>query len=82
MALPAYASPMQKAWYYTFRIICGLVFFFLVFPIMVIIPLSFNAQDFFTFTPEMLAFKPEGFSLKHYDDFFNNQDWQHALKNS
>ena len=82
MALPVYASPMQKAWYYTFRIICGLVFFFLVFPIMVIIPLSFNAQDFFTFTPEMLAFKPEGFSLKHYDDFFNNQDWQHALKNS
>jgi len=82
MALPVYASPMQKTWYYTFRIICGLVFFFLVFPIMVIIPLSFNAQDFFTFTPEMLAFKPEGFSLKHYDDFFNNQDWQHALKNS
>ena len=82
MSLPVYASPIQKAWYYTFRIICGLVFFFLVFPIMVIIPLSFNAQDFFTFTPEMLAFKPEGFSLKHYDDFFNNQDWQHALKNS
>ena len=82
MALPIYASPMQKIWYYTFRIICGLVFFFLVFPIMVIIPLSFNAQDFFTFTPEMLAFKAEGFSFKHYDDFFTNQDWQHALKNS
>ena len=82
MALPIYASPMQKTWYYTFRVICGLVFFFLVFPIMVIIPLSFNAQDFFTFTPEMLAFKAEGFSFKHYDDFFTNQDWQHALKNS
>ena len=82
MALPIYASPMQKTWYYTFRVICGLVFFFLVFPIMVIIPLSFNAQDFFTFTPEMLAFKSEGYSFKHYDDFFTNQDWQHALKNS
>jgi len=82
MALPIYASPLQKTWYYAFRVICALVFFFLVFPIMVIIPLSFNAQDFFTFTPEMLALKAEGFSLKHYQDFFTNDDWQHALRNS
>ena len=82
MSLPIYASPAQKIWYYTFRVICALVFFFLVFPIMVIIPLSFNAQDFFTFTPEMLALKAEGFSLKHYQDFFTNDAWQHALRNS
>ena len=82
MSLPIYASPLQKTWYYTFRVICALVFFFLVFPIMVIIPLSFNAQDFFTFTPEMLALKAEGFSLKHYQDFFTNDAWQHALRNS
>jgi putative spermidine/putrescine transport system permease protein len=82
MALPIYASPMQKTWYYTYRVICGLIFFFLIFPILVIIPLSFNAQDFFTFTPEMLAFKAEGYSLKHYNDFFTNNDWQNALKNS
>tara|TARA_R110002096_G_scaffold2933_9_gene15005 strand:- start:2456 stop:3307 length:852 start_codon:yes stop_codon:yes gene_type:complete len=82
MALPIYASPLQKTWYYSFRVICGLIFFFLIFPIMVIIPLSFNAQDFFTFTPEMLALKAEGFSLKHYQDFFTNQDWQNALRNS
>ena len=82
MSLPIYASPVQKIWYYTFRVICALVFFFLVFPIMVIIPLSFNAQDFFTFTPEMLALNAEGFSLKHYQDFFTNDAWQHALRNS
>jgi putative spermidine/putrescine transport system permease protein len=82
MGLPIYASPAQKAWYYTFRILCGMIFFFLIFPILVIIPLSFNAQDFFTFTPEMLAFKAEGYSLKHYEDFFTNSDWQNALKNS
>ncbi len=82
MGLPIYASPAQKAWYYTFRILCGMIFFFLIFPILVIIPLSFNAQDFFTFTPEMLAFKAEGYSLKHYEDFFTNNDWQNALKNS
>ncbi len=80
--LPPYASTGQKVWYYSFRVICGLIFFFLIAPIVVIIPLSFNAQDFFTFTPEMLALKPEGYSLKHYEDFFTNANWQQALWNS
>ena len=65
-ALPPYATTGQRVWYYSFRVICGLIFFFLIAPIVVIIPLSFNAQDFFTFTPEMLRLDPEGFSLKHY----------------
>ncbi len=82
MALPIYASPLQRVWHYGFRILCGLIFFFLMFPIAVIIPLSFNAQDYFTFTPEMLALDPEGYSLKHYVDFFTNPDWQHAMWNS
>jgi putative spermidine/putrescine transport system permease protein len=72
----------QRVWYYTFRVIVGLLFFFLIFPIMVIVPLSFNAQDFFTFTPEMLSFSAEGYSLKHYGDFFTNSDWQRSLRNS
>ena len=81
-ALPPYASAGQRTWYYTFRIICGLIFFFLIFPILVIIPLSFNAQNFFTFTPEMLSLNPDGYSLKHYEDFFTNSDWQTAMWNS
>ncbi len=80
--LPPYASTGQRAWYYSFRVICGLIFFFLIAPIMVVIPLSFNAQDFFTFTPEMLRLDPEGYSLKHYRDFFTSPDWQQALWNS
>jgi putative spermidine/putrescine transport system permease protein len=72
----------QRIWYYSFRLICGLLFFFLIFPIIVIIPLSFNAQDFFTFTPEMLSLSPEGYSLKHYEDFVSKSDWQNALRNS
>ncbi len=72
----------QRVWYYTFRVICGLLFFFLIFPIMVIVPLSFNAEDFFTFTPEMLSLSAEGFSLKHYKHFFSNSDWQSSLRNS
>ena len=81
-ALPAYSSKAQIGWYYGFRFICALIFFFLIFPIMVIIPLSFNAQDFFTFTPEMLRLDSAGYSLKHYDDFFTSDAWQSSLRNS
>lgn len=82
MGLPPYATLGQRIWYYSFRVICGLIFFFLVAPIVVVMPLSFNAQDFFTFTPEILRLDPEGYSLKHYRDFFTNPQWQLALKNS
>jgi len=82
MALPPYASTPQKVWYWTFRGICVAILFFLIMPILVIIPLSFNAQDFFTFTPGMLRLDPEAYSLKHYQDFFSSSDWQQALRNS
>ncbi len=82
MSLPVYASPGQRLWHYAFRVICGLIFFFLIAPIIIIIPLSFNAQDFFTFTPEMLRLDPAGYSLEHYRDFFTNPDWQGPLWNS
>jgi len=82
MALPVYTSRLFRAWDIIFKCICTFVFFFLIAPIIVIIPLSFNAQDFFTFTPEMLNFQSEGYSLKHYNDFFTNVDWQTALTNS
>lgn len=82
MAIQPYDSPLEKIWHYAFLVICGLIFFFLIFPILVIIPLSFNAENFFTFTPKMLALDPEGYSFKHYQDFFHNPDWQQALRNS
>jgi len=82
MGLPPYATLGQRIWYYGFRVICGLIFFFLIAPIVVVMPLSFNAQDFFTFTPEMLRLDPAGYSLKHYQDFFTNPQWQLAMKNS
>jgi putative spermidine/putrescine transport system permease protein len=80
--LQPYASPVERIWYYMFRVICGMVLFFLVFPLVVIIPLSFNAVPFFTFTPEMLAFDPAGYSTKWYEDFFSNPNWHGAVKNS
>ncbi len=80
--LPSYLTPDQVLWHFTFRIIVSLVLIFLILPIIVVMPLSFNAQDFFTFTPEMLRLDPAGYSLKHYVDFFTNPDWQQALRNS
>ena len=77
-----YLTPGQVLWHYAFRVICGLIFFFLIAPIVVVMPLSFNAQDFFTFTPEMLRFDPDGYSLKHYRDFFTNYEWQRSFQNS
>ncbi len=80
--LPTYLTSNQVLWHYGFRVICGAIFVFLITPILVVMPLSFNAQDFFTFTPEMLRFDPEGYSLKHYRDFFTNNEWQRSFKNS
>ena len=80
--LVPYLTPGQVLWHYTFRVICGAILVFLITPIIVVMPLSFNAQDFFTFTPEMLRFDPAGYSLKHYEDFFTNSDWQNAVANS
>lgn len=82
MALPAYAGIGERSWFYTYRVICGLIFFFLIAPIIVIIPLSFNSVPFFTFTQEMLSFDPAGYSLKWYEDFFTNRNWQGAVQNS
>lgn len=80
--LPVYTTAPQRIWHYGLRVFCGLVFFFLIAPILVVVPLSFNAQNYFTFTPEMLSLDPAGYSFKHYTDFFTNADWQLALKNS
>jgi putative spermidine/putrescine transport system permease protein len=67
MALPTYASPLERVWYYTYLVICGLVFLFLIAPILIVIPLSFNAEPYFTFTEKMVTLDPEGYSLRWYD---------------
>ena len=67
MALPTYASPLEKAWHYCYRVICALIFVFLMAPILIVIPLSFNVEPYFTFTEKMLSFDPTGYSLRWYD---------------
>ncbi|WP_275097221.1 ABC transporter permease [Sedimenticola hydrogenitrophicus] len=82
MALPIYATPFQRAWHYTFRFICGLVLLFLMAPILVIVPLSFNAEPYFSFTQGMLSLDSAAYSLRWYEDFFSNKMWLLAVKNS
>ena len=82
MALPTYASPIERVWHYAFHIICGLIFLFLITPILVIIPLSFNVEPYFTFTSGMLALDPEAYSLRWYRDFLENPQWIHSIQNS
>jgi putative spermidine/putrescine transport system permease protein len=75
VALPPYASRTERAWHYAYRLGCALVFVFLVAPILVIVPLSFNAGAFFTY-PLV------GVSLRWYREFVFGVQWQRAVENS
>ena len=66
MALPAYATTRQRVGYYSFLTYCGLVFFFLIAPIFIVLPLSFSASPFFEFTREFMHFEPEAWSFRWY----------------
>jgi putative spermidine/putrescine transport system permease protein len=82
MALPSYAGPLETTWYYAFRVICGMIFFFLIAPILVFIPLSFNAEPYFTYTRGMLTFDPAAYSLRWYNEFFSSTSWLTSVRNS
>ena len=66
MALPAYTTTGQRIGYYSFLTYCGLVFFFLIAPIFIILPLSFSSSPFFEFTREFMNFESEAWSLRWY----------------
>lgn len=72
MALPPYASTGERIWHYTFRFICGLIFFFLMAPIVIVVPLSFNVEPYFSFTEGMLSFDSEAYSTRWYADVLRN----------
>ena len=61
---------------------CALVLVFLVAPILVIVPLSFNAEPYFTFTEGMLRLDPEAYSLRWYREIAQNEVWTRSLVNS
>ena len=65
----------ERAAWLASRIFAALVFFFLVAPIFVVLPLSFTAG-------QLLVFPLPGLSLQWYEDFFTNPLWTGALANS
>lgn len=67
MALPSHASTLERIWHYAYIAICCLIFLFLIAPILVVIPLSFNIEPYFTFTEKMLKLDPTGYSTRWYD---------------
>lgn len=73
--LQPYASPVERAWYFGMRGLVGLILAFLFLPILVIVPLSFNADSF-------LMYPMSGFSLRWYEEFATSPAWRQALMNS
>tara|TARA_B100000700_G_scaffold310492_1_gene391130 strand:- start:4 stop:900 length:897 start_codon:yes stop_codon:yes gene_type:complete len=74
MALPTYATPVQRTYYYAYLFFCGVVFFFLVAPLIAIVPISFSKSPFMIFTEGMLAWppEPEAWSLRWYKNMVGN----------
>jgi putative spermidine/putrescine transport system permease protein len=58
-----------------FYVFCALVFGYLVLPSVIVIPLSFNSEPF-------LIFPIKAFSLRWYDEFFENIKWLPAIYHS
>ena len=84
MALPKYTEPHYRIWHYVYLTICAAVFFFLVAPLFVIFPLSFNAEEFLVFSDGMKRLDPDAFSLRWYQDMIygTKNPWGLAAKNS
>lgn len=73
--LAPFASPAERIWHYSLRGFCALVLLFLMLPVLVIAPLSFNADSF-------LLYPMSGFSLRWYDEIISSPTWRQAFVNS
>ena len=70
--LPPYATTGERVWKFAYLTICTLIFIFLITPILVIIPLSFNVEPYFSFTEGMLSFDSDAYSGRWYLDILTN----------
>ncbi len=82
MSLPKYLTLSQIIGLRSFHGVAWLTLAFLMLPILIIIPLSFNAEPYFTFTEGMLAFEADAYSLEWYREIINDEKWILAIKNS
>ena len=80
--LPAYYTFWHYLGHYGLKIAAIVVLMFLMLPILVIIPLSFNTEPYFSFTDGMLAFDPEAYSTRWYVEIFTDLKWTLSIQNS
>lgn len=88
-SLPPYTTPLARLWRYLYLGFCIVIFVFLVAPILIVIPLSFNAESFFTFSEGMLRLDPDAYSLKWYRELLQSphrpdetSEWMVAARNT
>jgi putative spermidine/putrescine transport system permease protein len=81
-SFPLYFTIWHKLGVYAIRLAAAAVLTFLILPIVVVIPLSFNSEPFFSFTKGMLAFQAEAYSLRWYAGILEDPNWILAIKNS
>jgi putative spermidine/putrescine transport system permease protein len=75
MRPPAYATSRQRLAYWAFISFCGLVFLFLIAPLLAIVPLSFNSGGY-------LFYPMEGLSLRWYEEFLGSGPWRLSIRNT
>nr|AAO34628.1 unknown [Dickeya chrysanthemi] len=68
-------SQLLRVWNGFFNFYGAAMLLFLIVPVLVIVPLSFNAGSF-------LSYPLAGFSLRWYREFFHSSEWLSALGNS
>ena len=69
---PTYTTLPERIVHYGTLVFTGLVLAFLIAPVLAIVPLSFNAEPYF-------SYPMPGLSLQWYGDFFGNARWRDAL---
>ncbi|MCX4216460.1 MULTISPECIES: ABC transporter permease [Pseudomonas] len=82
MSLPSYTGPLGRTWFYGVRGFGLLVLLFLILPVLVVIPLSFNVEPYFSFTSGMLKLDPAAFSSRWYHELLEDPMWLLSFKNS
>jgi putative spermidine/putrescine transport system permease protein len=72
---PPYVGLGGKLAHYALLAFCVGALVFLMAPVLVVVPLAFNAEPFFTYPIHH-------FSLKWFHEFLTNETWRTAVKNS
>lgn len=75
MTRASYATLSERVAARAVRVFAALVLAFLIAPILVVIPLSFNESAYF-------SYPMSGFSLHWYQTLFSSPDWRRAFLNS